>query len=157
MSIASAIKQARKGKMTQRELAKAIGKSFSSVQKYELGLATPPVHTLNKIADVLGVSLSDLANVHISYNGTGGITGAVGFDDNLKPFLASMGYHTNTPEENLCMTFRTLNEMGQKKALEQVSDLAKIPEYKKKVKSCPDQQKTPDQSESVQTELGKDD
>lgn len=155
MSIASAIKQARKGKMTQRELAEAIGKSFSSIQKYELGLATPPVHTLIKIADVLGVSLSDLTNLHISYGDSGKITGAVGFEDCLKPLITSMGYRINTPEENLCMIFRTLNEDGQKQAFVRVSDIARNPEFQKDVTSCQDQQKAPVQSENAQTDDGK--
>ena len=48
-----------------------------------------------------------------------------------------------------------LNERGRRIAAERVEELTKIPEYKKKVTPCPDQQKTPDQSESAQTDDGK--
>lgn len=45
----------KKARMTQKELAAAIGKSFSSVQKYELDIATPPLTVIQKIADAFGV------------------------------------------------------------------------------------------------------
>lgn len=57
MEIAVNIQLARKNaKLTQKELADAIGKTTSSVQKYELGLSMPPLDVLNQIASVLGVS-----------------------------------------------------------------------------------------------------
>ncbi len=40
-------------KMTQAELAEAIGKTASTVQKYELGAAMPPLDVLSKIAYIL--------------------------------------------------------------------------------------------------------
>ncbi|MCD7847535.1 MAG: helix-turn-helix domain-containing protein [Oscillospiraceae bacterium] len=54
------IKQYRKGKMTQKELADKIGKTESSVCKYEKGLVTIPLNVLDEIATALGVTTSDL-------------------------------------------------------------------------------------------------
>lgn len=57
MTLGEKIRQARQDKrMTQKELASQIGKSFSSVQKYEMDLATPPVTVIEKIAEVLEVN-----------------------------------------------------------------------------------------------------
>lgn len=54
--IGSNIREYRQQKgMTQRELAAAIGKSYSSIQKYELDIATPPLSIIHKIAAALGV------------------------------------------------------------------------------------------------------
>lgn len=54
--IGKKIKQYRKGKMTQQELAKRIGKTESSIRKYEKGLVTIPLDVLEQIASALGVS-----------------------------------------------------------------------------------------------------
>lgn len=61
MCIATNIQQARKNaKLTQAQLADKIGKGVSTVQKYELGLANPPIEVMRKIAEVLEVPLTDL-------------------------------------------------------------------------------------------------
>ncbi|MBQ8682425.1 MAG: helix-turn-helix transcriptional regulator [Selenomonadales bacterium] len=46
--------------MTQQELADRIGKTESSIRKYEKGLVTIPLDVLEQIASVLGVSAFDL-------------------------------------------------------------------------------------------------
>ncbi len=53
--IGQKIKEYRKGKMTQRELAEKIGKTESSIRKYEKGLVTIPLDVIQKIADALGI------------------------------------------------------------------------------------------------------
>ncbi|MBO5245106.1 MAG: helix-turn-helix transcriptional regulator [Selenomonadales bacterium] len=58
--IGKKIKLYRKGKMTQQELADRIGKTESSIRKYEKGLVTIPLDVLEQIASVLGVSAFDL-------------------------------------------------------------------------------------------------
>ena len=50
----------RKGKMTQQELAEKIGKTESSIRKYEKGLVTIPLDVLEKIASSLGITAFDL-------------------------------------------------------------------------------------------------
>lgn len=46
--------------MTQAALAKAIGVTTATVGNWESGRSTPPLKTLKAIADVLGVTVSDL-------------------------------------------------------------------------------------------------
>ncbi len=57
------IKKYRKGKFTQQELADKIGKTESSIRKYEKGLVTIPLDVLNKIATVLEVRVADLMGI----------------------------------------------------------------------------------------------
>lgn len=59
-AIGQNIKQYRKGKMTQQELADKIGKTESSIRKYEKGIVTIPLNVLEQIASALDVSVSDL-------------------------------------------------------------------------------------------------
>ena len=47
-------------KLTQKEFAEKIGKGFSTVQKYELGLTVPPLAVIEEIADILEVDVSAL-------------------------------------------------------------------------------------------------
>lgn len=60
LEIGKKIKQLRKGKMTQPELAAKIGKTESSIRKYEKGLVTIPLNVLEEIASALGVVPFDL-------------------------------------------------------------------------------------------------
>ena len=54
------IKDLRKKKnLTQRELAKETGISFSMITKYEQGLNTPSIENLRKLADFFGGSISE--------------------------------------------------------------------------------------------------
>ncbi|MBQ8556161.1 MAG: helix-turn-helix domain-containing protein [Clostridia bacterium] len=56
MSIGENIKKFRKSaRITQKELARRINKSYSSVQKYELDLANPSLDVIRDIAAVCGV------------------------------------------------------------------------------------------------------
>ncbi|MCD8356435.1 MAG: helix-turn-helix domain-containing protein [Clostridia bacterium] len=62
--IGDRIKKARKSAgLTQKQLADSIGKSFSTVQKYEMNLTLPPVDVINDISKVLGVSTARLLGV----------------------------------------------------------------------------------------------
>lgn len=61
MSIGERIKHYRKSnKMTQRDLARLIGKSESLIIKYEKDITTPPIESLNQIANVFKVTTMDL-------------------------------------------------------------------------------------------------
>ncbi len=55
------IREARKNKkMTQKQLAQAIGVSYTVISKYEKGVITPPVNRLESIAKTLSVSVDYL-------------------------------------------------------------------------------------------------
>lgn len=58
--IAENIKLFRKGKMTQAELGRKIGRSESSIRKYESGLVEIPNSVIEQIAKALGVNSIDL-------------------------------------------------------------------------------------------------
>lgn len=61
MNVGEKIKSSRKKRgLTQIELGELIGKSGSSVKKYESGQITIPLDTLNDIAHVLSINLRDL-------------------------------------------------------------------------------------------------
>ena len=47
-------------KMTQQDLAEAVGVNYSVISKYESGKITPPADRLKKIADILGVYVDEL-------------------------------------------------------------------------------------------------
>ena len=61
MSIGDNIKIYREQKgFTQVQLGKEIGKSESSIRKYEGDIVKPPIDILNKLATALGVSVNNL-------------------------------------------------------------------------------------------------
>lgn len=56
MSIGNNIKTAReKAGITQKQLSEKIGRGFSTIQKYEMGIITPPIKTIFLIANALNV------------------------------------------------------------------------------------------------------
>lgn len=132
--IGAQIKNYRKRKnLTQKDLALMIGKTVSSVQKYECGSTEIPTSVLEEIADVLGMDITSLLFVsQFADNPTEKI------GDTLKRFdISSLmtaidnATGTPTPLEQLTASFTKLNEKGQEKAASYVKDLTKIPEYKK--------------------------
>lgn len=61
MTTGDKIRKVRKEKgMTQKELGRACGMADSAIRKYESGVITPKVGTLNKLATALDVPLMDL-------------------------------------------------------------------------------------------------
>ncbi|MDO4805174.1 MAG: helix-turn-helix domain-containing protein [Lachnospiraceae bacterium] len=53
-------------RMTQKELADAIGVDHTVVSKYEKGLVAPPYNRLKAMAEVLGVNIEDLTDAQDS-------------------------------------------------------------------------------------------
>lgn len=61
MEIYENIRRLRKErKMTQQELASAIGKGTSTIQKYELGITCPPIDVIRKICTALNCDFHDI-------------------------------------------------------------------------------------------------
>jgi transcriptional regulator with XRE-family HTH domain len=66
VAIGKNIKKFRNKKgFTQTELGKKIGRALTTVQQYEYGEVTPPIETLNKIAEALEVDLDTLLGLDI--------------------------------------------------------------------------------------------
>ena len=62
MTLGEKIRKARKRKMTQAELAEAIGVHEMTIRRWELGERSPNVGALQKIADALSVPLSEFTD-----------------------------------------------------------------------------------------------
>ena len=133
--------------LTQEQLAKKIGVSLMTVRRYEKNERIIPDTVLQKIADALGVTVDYLLgrtnqpNVRLAtqedieryFGRTSYIT-----KDGVSVFAVKPESTDHDPKKcnenysKLCAAFDRLNETGQKKAVENVEDLAKIPEYQKK-------------------------
>lgn len=115
MNIGENIKAARKSKgITQKELAEKIGKSFSVVQKYELGLTVPPLDVIELISSVLEVSVESLVSEKEL--------------DTIKEF-EEMGVSEvrRQRKEKLLSSWDKLNDEGQSIAVQQIEILTKSP------------------------------
>lgn len=65
MTTGQLIRAARKrAKMTQTELAEKLGISYVGVSQWENGIRNPKHETMQKIADALGISLSELVGMN---------------------------------------------------------------------------------------------
>ena len=60
MSLGERIRKARKGNMTQAELAERVGVHEGTIRRWELGERIPDIIDLQKISQVLGVSINEL-------------------------------------------------------------------------------------------------
>lgn len=104
------IKKYRKGKMTQQELADKIGKTESSIRKYEKGLVTIPLDVLNNIATSLEVKVADLMGISdYLENAEQAIHETISFKD----YLGVLGYEVHESPYNDKWEIR-INESEQK-------------------------------------------
>ena len=57
-----------KNEMTQETLAERLGrKSYTTIQKWESGVAEPPIRIARQIAELFGVSIDDLTNTDLKH------------------------------------------------------------------------------------------
>lgn len=135
MVVGQRIKIARKNQgLTQKELAERAGTATGTIQQYELGKRQPRADQLRAIASSLGVTVDYLLDVKPARAVDPNETEAerekrLGLPEKYFKRLA-------TPEEaarrdKLLDSFMEMNAIGQQKAVDQVSDLAKIPDYQK--------------------------
>lgn len=158
MTTGEAIKKARiKAKMTQAMLAKKLNVTPQNISQYERDIKNPKKETLEKMADALGCSKWDLMATTTfeelykdiktpKYDEAGRRLSEwtlSSLDDRIAKLTTSdeaMTFLTTYLEasgkdqqviENLGYNALKMNESGQKKATENVEDLAKIPDYQK--------------------------
>lgn len=153
MEIGANIRNTRKEKgLSQVEVSQKAGIAVNSLRLYEAGKRQPNLKILKKIADALGVEVWALADFDtasriLEYEGTAHkikqdmMDSAPTWEEykeakktkvsdiQMDLVLAEM---ERDRLNNLQSAFLRLNETGQKKAVENVEDLAKIPEYQKK-------------------------
>lgn len=103
-------------KMTQGDLAAKIGTTPQNISQYERGVRKPKLETLRKIALALDTTVSELV--------------CDDFWKNLSAEEQANAFDTN--RASLLVAYDSMNETGKRKAVEQVEDLAKIPDYQKK-------------------------
>lgn len=113
-------------KMTQAQLAEAVNVSEMSIRRYETlgkGNREPSYKTILSLCEILGIHPSDLIETtkysHVSNNLTESLQNATIIKTENEDF------------EKLAVAFSKLNNSGQKKAVEQIDLLTKIPEYQK--------------------------
>ena len=116
------IKRARKyAGITQEELAKRIGKSKSSVQKYEAGLTEIPGSVLEKIEEACNVSFLSAQR----------FAGAEKMRDSFNRVI-DMDIYAASLEDgrpDILKVYNRLNEDGQDRVYNYASDLAENPKY----------------------------
>lgn len=112
VEVGANIKKYRKGKMTQAQLGEKIGKTESSIRKYEKGLVEIPWNVLEQIAKILNVKVYELCDESVDKRPTEEI-----LDD------------INTT--HLIYNFNKLNFEGKEKAVEQVKLLTEVPRFQK--------------------------
>ena len=59
----------RKKEWSQEALADFLGyKSYTTIQKWEMGVSEPPIKQLRKMADLFGVDIDDMAKIDLEQN-----------------------------------------------------------------------------------------
>lgn len=122
------IARKRKG-ITQQQLADSLGLATGTVQQYELGKRTPKNDTIKAIAAILDMTPFDLIgpewfDLQAGPEKLAELRGQVGA---LRAVATAYGEAAS----DLVASFSELNEIGQKKALDYVSDLSEQPKYQK--------------------------
>lgn len=111
--------------MTQEDLALKCDTSAAMIRQYELCKRNPKIETLQRIANALDVSLSELINVPLNSN----------LQDILDAFPSATIENGDGKERIKLMNaaelqqYFRLNSKGKEKVLSYISDLAKLPEY----------------------------
>ena len=115
------IKQARKNAgITQKNLGDKLGVSPVMISQYESNTRNPKLQTLQKIADALNVTLSDLLTSDTILNSE---------KSDITDWLSTM--EEESYRDKIDGLACLLNDTGQQEAVRQMELLTKIPEYRK--------------------------
>lgn len=118
-------------KITQKQLGELIGKTESSIQKYECGSVEVPLSVLEKIANVLDISILTLMDISqiLSLAQTNINLGNPDMADSFLS-IAEIMYKKKYPlDVRLQASYELLNNAGKEKAVSYLEDLTKIEEY----------------------------
>lgn len=126
MDVGKKIKYYRKQQgYTQKKLAEKCGLAVGTIQQYELGKREPRMVMLQKIALVLGVGIDNLLDYQ-----TNAITPyPEGATWKMVEELPWDETRIMSNERDLIISFRSLNSIGQAKAIERVSELKEVKRY----------------------------
>lgn len=145
------IRELRKAaKITQEELAKAIGITHATLSRYESGAIDPPTSQLQAIAAALGVPVGRLLGQETERIIIPGRLKIVDINDPESGFFrydieaadeealnyayqilgrAGVSAQTHSPQALVLAAMEKLNNDGQQKAAERVEELTEIPRY----------------------------
>ncbi|MDR3013679.1 MAG: helix-turn-helix domain-containing protein [Chitinispirillales bacterium] len=101
------VKYRKKAGFSQKGLAEAAGVTPTALNYYEKGKREPNISIIKNIAKALDITGDALLGIE------------------PQPDLIIQ----NRDEYTFLHTFRTLNDLGQKRALENVADLSEVPKY----------------------------
>ena len=126
MTIGEKIRAIRKSKgITQKDLAVAMGVSASMIGQYEVGIRSPKIETLKKIAQALGVDVNALLDLSIP-NAEERMTG-----ENICDIQGLLSDSSESEyEEMLKMFFNMLSKMGKEIAIQRIAELSENPRYR---------------------------
>lgn len=117
-------------KVTQKELAQKTGLAEITIRNYEAGKYKPKIEQLQKIAEVLGVSLEWLQTgqetiiadpINMSFQVHGSVRGTT--DKTI----------IKAAKESISLDMEKLNYVGAREAAKRVHELTQIDEYMKKL------------------------
>ena len=117
--------------LTQRKMAELLEIPYSTYSNYENDNRTPDSETLQRICDILNISMQDLIGQFAT--GSGG-------DESER--ISELIYQPITPftpenmatmarEQDMITSFRKLNVIGQMEAKKRVEELTEIPRYRR--------------------------
>lgn len=146
MNIGDSIRENRKkARLSQKELGQKLGVSQQHIAQYENGKRIPKLETIRKIADALGIYISELAvdwsmfsKEEITEDLTdygGGFYGKEASQETQAKFAE----HPFGRKAEINRKVDLLNDVGQQKAANYIEDLTKIPEYQKKPDEPPEE------------------
>lgn len=121
--------------LTQKQLAKLIGKTESSIQKYECGSTEVPFSVLEKIASHLDTYLLFLLDDKYLESAAEYFKENGDFDlSNLLQDIALLNLKlsddiNNNYSKNLNILFSRLNDLGKQEALKRIEELTEIKKY----------------------------
>lgn len=121
--------------LTQKQLGVMAGIAEPTIRRYELGKLNPKLDTLDKIADALGVGALVLLpdDDRDRFIETAEIIRAEitsEFKDILDP-VSNLDYDGQQRAIQCLNALTTLNSVGQEKAVDQITELTKMPQFQK--------------------------
>ena len=127
-NIGNLIKDAReKAGMTQKELAEKMGTTPQNISQYERNIRNPKLETRERLAEAMGLPDDTFL---ITYEDPQMV-------EALEKFIDHSEEHSFP--EKIEIIFQSLNEAGQRVALERLDELAQLPKYQRQ----PTQEGTP--------------
>ena len=117
--------------LTQRKMAKLLGIPYSTYSNYENDNRTPDSETLQRICDILNISMQDLIGQFAS--GSGGDESERISELIYRPIIpfTPENMAAMAREQDMISSFRKLNVIGQMEAKKRLEELTEIPRYRR--------------------------